>query len=42
MTGNPAPCTKHKERATLKGKGSGQECPLYTTFGGWVPSVRFL
>ena len=35
---NPAPCTKRKERATLKGKGSGQECPLYTTLGGQVAS----
>src|ERR1700675_2058606 len=38
---NPAPCTKRKERATqlpkIKGKGSGQECPLYTTLGGRAP-----
>src|SRR5438132_13526251 len=42
---NPAPCTKRKERATrlpkIKGKGSGQECPLYTTPGGRVPTLRF-
>jgi hypothetical protein len=44
---NPAPCTKRKERATrlpkVKGKGSGQECPLYTTLGGrGAPTLRFL